>query len=104
MSQNHTPGTWQKNGSHIYGPDPERTPICQIIYPGRGYQEEAAANESLIKAAPDLLEACKAQHQAIDSLLARIIELDREFRPSQSREWPMLLQGNDAIAKAEGRA
>ena len=56
----HTPGPWQQNGSHIYGADPQRNIVAQIHYIGRGYQEESAANESLILAAPDLLEALKA--------------------------------------------
>jgi hypothetical protein len=55
----HTKGPWQQEGSYIYGPDPLRLPVCQMRYLGRGYQEELAANESLIKAAPDLLEVLK---------------------------------------------
>lgn len=51
-------------------------------------------------AAFDLLEAAKAQHQAIDWLMARLIELDSSFMPTKSRIWPALVQGNAAITKA----
>lgn len=57
----------------------------------------------MILAAPELLAACKAQHNAIDILMAHLIELDPTFLPSKSRIWPMLLQGNAAIAKAYGQ-
>ncbi len=65
----HTPGPWQQDGSHIYGPDPQRTPVCQMIYPGRGYQEEAAANESLLKAAPAMLSALKSLRNEISGII-----------------------------------
>lgn len=51
LAEKATPGDWQQNGSHIYGPDPQRLLVCQIHYIGRGYQEESAANEALIKRA-----------------------------------------------------
>lgn len=56
------------------------------------------------EAAGEVLAACEAQHKAIDWLLARLIELDRGFMPTKSPVWPMLLQGNAAIAKARGKA
>jgi hypothetical protein len=38
-----TPGTWQVNASHIYGPDPERLLIAQARYPlGDPYDDPAA--------------------------------------------------------------
>lgn len=52
----------------------------------------------------ELLAACKSQHKAIDALMARLIELDPTFMPSQSAAWPAVVQGNEAIAKAEGGA
>jgi hypothetical protein len=65
---------------------------------------EVEANARLIAAAPDLLAAVKAQHNAIDILFAMLIERDRGFLPSQSRvPWAALLKGNATIAKAEGR-
>jgi hypothetical protein len=56
------------------------------------------------KAAPDLYEACKAQHEAIDLLFARLCELDHEFLPSKSgKPWEAVLLGNKAIAQADGK-
>ena len=49
-----------------------------------------------------LLDATQAQHRALDWCLARLIRLDRTFMPSQSPIWPILLQGNAAIAAAQG--
>jgi hypothetical protein len=51
----------------------------------------------------DLLTACKLQHQALDLLLARLAQTDPLFFPSQSAAWPAVVQGNEAIRKAEGR-
>ena len=107
-----TPGPWQVAGTrhsgdlklgpdarlHMVGPDGD--PVAGVFFDmrtGRGF-----ADARLISAAPDLLEACVAQHQAIDILLARLIELAPSFRPSQSAVWPMLLQGNAALLKATG--
>ena len=53
----YTKGPWQQNGSHFYGPDPERLLLGQLSYIGRGYQGESESNGRLILAAPDLLEA-----------------------------------------------
>lgn len=52
----------------------------------------------------ELLSACKSQHRAIDALMARLIELDPTFMPSQSAAWPAVVQGNAAIAKVKGSA
>lgn len=58
--------------------------------------------QPLIDAAPYLLEACKAQHQAIDILFAKLIQLDPNFFPSKSGQpWEAVIQGNAAITKAE---
>ena len=56
----------------------------------------------LCAAAPDLLAACKAQHQALDLLLGMLVARDGGF-PSKSPAWPAVVQGNAAIKKAEGR-
>ena len=48
--------------------------------------------------------AYKAQHNAIDILLAMLIERDATFMPSESVVWPILLQGNAALAKARGES
>ncbi|KKL20954.1 hypothetical protein LCGC14_2450300 [marine sediment metagenome] len=55
------------------------------------------------KKEPDLLEACKAQHDAIDLLFAKLIQLDPTFYPSKSGQpWAALQQGNAAIKKTKG--
>ncbi len=52
----------------------------------------------------DLYEACKAQHDAIDILFARLIELDKNFFPSKSgKPWEAIIQGSKALVKAEGK-
>ena len=50
----------------------------------------------------DLLAACKAQHAAIDLLLAMLIVHKPGFMPSKSGQpWKAMLAGHAAIAKAE---
>ncbi|MBA7692278.1 hypothetical protein ES703_100841 [subsurface metagenome] len=50
----------------------------------------------------ELLEACKAQHDAIDRLFAELIQRDKRFFPSKSgRPWEAVVQGNKAVARAE---
>jgi len=67
-------------------------------------------NALLIAAAPDMLKALRAQHVAIDTLFAMLIEVTRKpyagvaFMPSQSGQpWDAIKLGNSAIDKAEGR-
>ena len=49
-----------------------------------------------------LLEACKAQHDAIDLLFAMLIKLDPNFFPSKSgKPWEAVKLGNEAIKLAE---
>ena len=62
----HTPGPWQQNGSHIYGPDPKRYGIAQLMYAD---PLESDANARLIAAAPELLEALKRARTWIPSSL-----------------------------------
>ncbi len=68
----------------------------------------------LISAAPELLAACKAQHEAIDRLFAMLIlatnrkvidhHAAEQFLPTKSGQpWEALLQGNEAIKKAEAK-
>ena len=56
MSAKHTPGPWQINGSHFYGPDPERILLGHCIA-GDSEGANMIANLHLIAAAPMLLEA-----------------------------------------------
>jgi len=56
------------------------------------------------KAASYMYEALKAQHQAIDLLFAMLILRDKTFFPSKSGQpWEAIIEGNKALAKAEGR-
>jgi len=51
---------------------------------------------------PDLLDACKAQHEAIDRLFARLIEKEENFFPSKSGQpWTAIIKGNQVIARVE---
>lgn len=122
---NHTPGPWDFDGCsdtgkpssgdncryhQIDAPTPEHLATSfhytvadtmnrhHCISP-----EEDSANARLIAAAPELLAACKAQHEALDILMAKVALLDPEFRPSKSVAWAAVLQGHETIAKAEGR-
>ncbi len=64
----------------------------EIIEHFRGTYEE---NQKAIKA---LADACKAQHDAIDVLFAKLITLDESFLPSKSGKlWEALLEGNEAL-------
>lgn len=51
----------------------------------------------------DLLEACKAQHQAIDRLFAELVKCDPDFFPSKSGQpWEACKKGNAVIKRMEG--
>ncbi len=67
-------------------------------------ETDTKGNAHLIAASPDLSEACKAQHEAIDILFAMLIEKDHTFFPSKSgKPWEAIVQGNKALDKAEGK-
>lgn len=100
----HTPGPW------IAGQD-GRVRYAHVTPDLRGAMRHAGnmllpttqANARLIAAAPALLEACEAQHQAIDILFALLIQKDKSFYPSKSgKPWDALIQANAARAKAKG--
>lgn len=49
----------------------------------------------------DLIAACRAQHDAIDVLFAKLIEADPKFLPSRSGQpWAALVQGVKAVTHA----
>jgi len=50
-----------------------------------------------------ILKALKGQHDAIDILLAMVIVRDESFRPTQSRVWPAVTGGHEAIKLLEAR-
>jgi hypothetical protein len=47
-----------------------------------------------------LVAAVKAQHNAIDVLMARLINLDPTFKPTVSDIWPAIVAGSEALAAA----
>lgn len=48
-----------------------------------------------------LVAAVRGSHAAIDRLMARLIQLDPTFMPSQSGIYPVLKANGDALAAAE---
>ena len=98
------PGPWEISGGAIWGVSPwnARVRIAQVTHfsPMNGIDSDG--HERQIAAVPELLAACQSQLQAIDALMARLIELDPTFMPSKSEAWAALVQGSEAIAKATG--
>ena len=113
----HTPGPWTIERCGIDLPEndvlivghPNSSDMSVIRTIGRLFSydrpEVNKANARLIAAAPELLDACKAQHEAIDRLFALLISHDSGFFPSKSGQpWQAILQGNAARAEAEKQA
>jgi hypothetical protein len=100
--EQHTPGPWalvtkdDKYGKELLIVQDTDGDECEVIC--GAFQTRSGL---LLAAAPELLAACKAQHNAIDILLAMLIERDSSFMPSKSVVWPALVLGNAAISKAE---
>lgn len=88
---NTTLGPWQINGSHVYGVDPNRELICQVV--------SLNEDRNLIAAAHDLFEAASAIER-------RANELGGDFDAIPRDELNALLSGalSDALAKARGEA
>lgn len=111
MSAAHTPGPWYLDWDmtriNVHAEGVQIAIVRRSTKDGTAspiYDDaEARANARLIAAAPELLAACKAQHQAIDLLLARLIELDSTFLPSESPAWAAVTSGHAAAAKATGK-
>lgn len=58
----HTPGPWQRHGSHIYTADPERAILAQVFNPGkRPGDYPLTENANLIAAAPEMLDELEKQ-------------------------------------------
>lgn len=66
------------------------------VYPTRGQEAEAAANASLITAAPDLYAALRGLHDAY----VGPVEIGTD---GKQRMWHAITQARDAMAKAESR-
>ena len=71
-----TPGEWQSNGSHVYGPDPKRTLIAQFLYSQGASSFDQPGIVALVNAAPALLASA-----------ARAAELEAEVA-----EWRECMQ------------
>ena len=103
----HTAGPWFYDSySRICSGKGDSVKDVATVPPSYGdtATREHQADAYLIASAPELLEACKAQHQAIDLLFATLIEKTGDFFPSKSGQpWEAMKQGNKAITKAEGR-
>ena len=70
----------------------------------RGRRDELATVGRLVLTTQELMEACKAQHDAIDLLFARLIQLDSTFFPSRSgKPWEALQLGVTAMCNVEKR-
>ena len=100
---NYTKGEWTIDASpdgHWWqltatNQDGSKTLIAQMPY---------LPNAQLTAVAPEMYEALKAQHQAIDILFAMLIQRDKAFFPSKSGQpWEAIIEGNRVLAKAEGR-
>ena len=81
-----TPGPWKRAGGHI---STERGTIAQVPSVRDEGVFDWLANARLIAAAPDLLEAAKALHDA--------------FEYWENQDDPVLVDVRKALAKAEGR-
>lgn len=60
------------------------------------------ANAELIVAAPALLQTVKDQHQAIDILMAMLIDAKTGFLPSKFSMWPTVVAADALVKKIEG--
>lgn len=110
-----TPGPWsqetlgaQLRAVKISGEKARRIMVQggpAIAYLPEGRKDIQEANAQLISASPDLFEACKAQHEAIDLLFSMLIQKDPKFFPTRSgHPWEAMVKGSKAIAKAEGKS
>lgn len=101
MSKGHTPGPWNNyQGDDIYCVYAESgKKICSIepvdiVGWNAVHREEADANEALIAAAPELLEALSELADLVDAILSG------EYEPDSFTTQP----ARAAIAKARGTA
>lgn len=81
--------------------DAEEKQLCDVYM--TNLKSVAEGRARLMAAAPDLLEACKNFHTALDMAFAMLIEAKPDFYPSKSGMWAAMIAGNKAIGKAEGR-
>lgn len=96
----HTPGPWKsENGTDAYLIGTDTTAIGRVYYTA---DDTGEANSRLIKAAPDLLAACEAARDALNSLPVDALGFENDGK----EVWPLrdeLIHAlTDAIAKARG--
>lgn len=81
-----------------------------LAFAARGVESDDPAREMIESgyearaAVAELIGAAEGQHKAVDLLLARMIELDPEFRPTKSSVWPLLVAARAALARVQGGA
>jgi len=91
-------------GYYIIAKDGDNHVAVAQVFPRGIAGCETKGNALLMKAAPKMHQALKAQHEAIDILFAMLIERDKSFFPSKSgRPWEAIRQGNEALAEVEGK-
>ena len=117
MIGEHTPApwTWWTSNSwrrlkHEAGGESRNVLTPYVCRDGQPDIAITEADMALVEAAPDLLAACKAQHNLIDRLAAMLINLTSKdvsdlsgmFRPMQMPGFKeTVMAGNAAVAKAE---
>ena len=103
----HTPGPWRigleainTNTLEIIG---GKDRVAELNAMGVGFNNgRLFSNAQLIVTAPKLLEALEQQHKAVDWLLARVIELDNDFKPTKSPVWDVISDAYDVIKEETG--
>jgi hypothetical protein len=89
MNTQHTAGTWTAKDGQIY---PEETGKTLALIPYYSGTEEQEANQKLIAAAPELLEALKGTVEALSRMI------DKYNPDSIEAEW--IGEANEAIRNA----
>lgn len=108
METKFTNGPWQVNGSHVYGPDPERKLLAQGC--NQGSDEKFVPmvdNLRLIAAAPEMYEALKKAVYELNAIRARdgVPYTHDGWKASVDEEYfsSVVDESFAALAKAEGR-
>ena len=104
-----TKGPWQSNGSHIYGPNPDRYLIAVACNEGSDEKHTPlVANRDLIAAAPEMYEALKKAVYELNTIRARdgVPYTHNGWKASVDEDYfsSVVDESFAALAKAEGRA
>lgn len=109
MNTKHTPTPWKLDpdliGQIVNQADTKLVARAGRVEPLKNLdQPEREANAEFIVRACNshglLVAAVKAQHGALDILMARLITLDPTFMPTKSEAWTAVITGNGALAAA----